>query len=141
MLTVQLPAQKLGGPEWQGVDRQYRVQDFLLAFTDAFDAAIDRMILDDPYVIAADFITLLEWQGGVRTFDEAMRLCHAGVGEVGDMAAAQVGTAESRPLASWGKVLGLGALAPADEIALDQAVAESQKKMVRQVARTQQIRS
>lgn len=99
----------MGGPEWQGVDRQYRVQDYLLAFTDAFNAAIDRMIADDPYVIASEFMSLLEWQGGVRTFDEAVRQCHAGIGEVGDLQAALSGSEISRPLASWGKVLSLGA--------------------------------
>jgi hypothetical protein len=71
---AQLRAGSLGGPEWEGRERSYRVSDFLVNFENAFDVLVERMMIKDPYAIARDMMLMLEWQGGVRTFESAMRL-------------------------------------------------------------------
>ncbi|KAK4047098.1 hypothetical protein OIV83_005661 [Microbotryomycetes sp. JL201] len=71
----QIRAGVLSGPEWEGLRRQRRVIDYLFSFEDAFQAAVDRLMVRQPYRIAEDLIAMLEYTGGIRTFDTAMRLC------------------------------------------------------------------
>lgn len=130
---TRLASQAIGGPEWEGLDRSYRVSDFLLSFADAFDGAIDRMVAVDPYVLAEDLFALLEWQGGVRTFDEAMRLVGSGtaVGEVGPMRG--LGTQEERserPLCHWGRLLDLATISRAEGKEFGEELAERDKRNV-----------
>ncbi|KAM0751060.1 hypothetical protein T439DRAFT_347679 [Meredithblackwellia eburnea MCA 4105] len=112
---VQLRAKKLSGKEWEGLERSYRVSDFLLSFADAFDAAIDRMVDRDPYVVAEDVMGLIHWLGGVRTFDVAVRLGTGPIPEIPpplvgvdvvEAAKAEEGRVpEKEVLAGWGRVL------------------------------------
>lgn len=130
---TQLREGVLRGPEWEGLDRQYRVTDYLLAIQDAFDAAIDRMIVDDPYAIADDIVALLEWQGGVRTFDTAMRLCLCTVDVEEDepnLIADEILLPEDGPLASWSRMLDLSTMARTDGITFDKHVADEEKQRV-----------
>jgi hypothetical protein len=117
--------QAIGGPEWEGLNRSYRVSDFLLSFADAFDNAIDRMVDTDPYVLAEDLISLLEWQGGVRTFDMAMRLGSVTIPEV------EEGGEGERPLEYVGKALSMSMEARAQGINFSRDLAETSKKLVR----------
>ncbi|ORY66635.1 hypothetical protein BCR35DRAFT_308491 [Leucosporidium creatinivorum] len=132
---VKLRENAIGGPEWTGVDRSYRLADFLLSFADAFDGAIDRMIARDPYILAEDLLALLEWQGGVRIFDEAMRLCGGSGGrgsletQVGGMR--ELGTVEERSkraLAHWGRLLDLATVARASGEEWNNELAEREKR-------------
>lgn len=134
--------QNIGGPEWEGLDRSYRVSDFLLSFADAFDAAIDRMVEKNPYVVADDLCTMLEWQGGVRTFDAAMRLgttpivedgtllVGGGIG-VGVGAVVEQGRREEKPLQGWGHLLELSGEARVKGTPFSKILAEGEKKKVR----------
>lgn len=120
------PPQTIGGPEWEGRDRSYRVADFLLSFTDAFNGAIDRMVDKDPYNLAEDLTTLLEWQGGVRTFDAAMRL--------GTTTIPTVVSAEEKalkPLAAFGHLLELSGEARIAGTPFTAELAEVEKRKVR----------
>lgn len=114
--------QAIGGPEWEGINRSYRVSDYLLSFADAFDNAIDRMVDRDPYVLAEDLISLLDWQGGVRTFDMAMRL--------GSVTIAELEGGE-RPLEYVGNVLTKSMHARAEGFPFSRDLAEVSKKLVR----------
>ncbi|GAA5921062.1 hypothetical protein JCM3775_004074 [Rhodotorula graminis] len=130
---VQLRAKKLAGPEWEGLNRQYIVQDYLLAFSDAFDAAMDRLMLVDPFVLAEDMITLLEWQGGVRAFDTALRFGRENiVDEFGTgvelLEYEEPGPVEKRPLQAWGRLLELSAEARTKGIAFSRDLAEEEKQ-------------
>lgn len=119
------------------MDRSYRLADFLLSFADAFDGAIDRMIAQDPYILAEDLLALMEWQGGVRILDEAMRLCGGTGGrgsletQVGGMK--ELGTVEqraSRALAHWGRLLDLATVARASGEEWNNELAEREKRNV-----------
>lgn len=128
--------QKLAGPEWEGLNRQYIVQDYLLAFSDAFDAAMDRLMLVDPFVLAEDMCTLLEWQGGVRAFDTALRFGRQNiVDEYGTgvelLEGKEEGPPERRPLQAWGRLLELSAEARTKGIAFSRDLAEQEKQRVR----------
>ncbi|GAA6052167.1 hypothetical protein JCM3770_001251 [Rhodotorula araucariae] len=130
---LQLRAKKLAGPEWEGLNRQYIVQDYLLAFSDAFDAAMDRLMLVDPFVLAEDMCTLLEWQGGVRAFDTALRFGRANiVDEFGTgvelLEGKEEGPPERRPLQAWGRLLELSAEARTKGIAFSRDLAEQEKQ-------------
>jgi hypothetical protein len=129
--------QKLSGPEWEGLDRQYKLADFLLAFSDAYDAATDRLVLRDgnPYIIADELITLLEWQGGIRAFDTAMRFGpHSITHEFGSGVDLLDGTEEtsidSRPLQSWGRLLELSKEARRQGMPFSRELAEQEKQRV-----------
>ncbi|GAA5984470.1 hypothetical protein JCM11641_006992 [Rhodosporidiobolus odoratus] len=133
---VQLREHKLSGHEWEGLSRQYVVQDFLLAFSDAFDAAMDRLVLRDPLLLAEDIATLLEWQGGVRTFESALRLgareregiiAEFGVAE-GVLDGSEEGPKERRPLQAWGRLLELSSEARASGMAFSRDLAEQEKQ-------------
>ncbi|BGP50990.1 hypothetical protein JCM10450v2_006916 [Rhodotorula kratochvilovae] len=130
---VQLRAKKLAGAEWEGLNRQYIVQDYLLAFSDAFDAAMDRLMLVDPFVLAEDMCTLLEWQGGVRAFDSALRFGRQNiVDEFGTgvelLEGKEEGPVERRPLQAWGRLLELSAEARTKGIAFSRDLAEQEKQ-------------
>jgi hypothetical protein len=134
-----LDPQKLSGPEWQGLSRQYLVQDFLLSFSDAFDAAMDRLVLADPLLLAEDISTLLQWQGGVRTFETALRLGAKDregiVVEFGTgmelLEGTEEGPVERRPLQSWGRLLELSSEARAKGTPFSRDLAEQEKQRVR----------
>ncbi|GAA5902331.1 hypothetical protein JCM8208_007262 [Rhodotorula glutinis] len=130
---IQLRAKKLAGPEWEGLNRQYIVQDYLLAFSDAFDAAMDRLMLVDPFVLAEDMMTLLEWQGGVRAFDTALRFGRENiVDEFGTgvelLENEEPGPVEKRPLQAWGRLLELSSEARTKGIAFSRDLAEEEKQ-------------
>ncbi|BGP10737.1 hypothetical protein JCM10049v2_006629 [Rhodotorula toruloides] len=130
---VQLRAKRLSGPEWESVSRQYVVQDYLLSFSDAFDAAMDRLMLNDPFVLAEDMCTLLEWQGGVRAFETALRF---GRGNIVDafgtgvelLEGKEEGPVERRPLQAWGRLLELSAEARAKGTPFSRDLAEQEKQ-------------
>ncbi|GAA5866205.1 hypothetical protein JCM8547_007202 [Rhodosporidiobolus lusitaniae] len=133
---AQLREQKLSGPEWQSLSRQYLVQDFLLSFSDAFDAAMDRLVLRDPLLLAEDISTLLEWQGGVRTFETALRLgakdregivVEFGTGQE-ILEGTEQGVVERRPLQSWGRLLELSAEARRMGTPFSRDLAEQEKQ-------------
>ncbi|GAA5942954.1 uncharacterized protein JCM15063_006169 [Sporobolomyces koalae] len=132
---VQIRAGKLSGPEWEGLDRQYKLADFLLAFSDAFDAATDRLVLRDgnPYIIADELITLLEWQGGVRAFDTAMRfgphsIAHEFGSGVDLLDGAEDTPLDKRPLQSWGRLLELSKEARRQGMPFSRELAEQEKQ-------------
>lgn len=133
---VQLRAKRLSGPEWRNnVNRQYVVQDYLLAFSDAFDAAMDRLMLADPYVLAEDMCTLLEWQGGVRAFETALRFGKdASVFDFGTgvelLEGKEDGPVERRPLQPWGRLLELSAEARAARTPFNRDLADKEKQQV-----------
>ncbi|GAA5863110.1 hypothetical protein JCM3774_001424 [Rhodotorula dairenensis] len=130
---VQLRAKRLSGPEWEGVNRQYTVQDYLLAFSDAFDAAMDRLMLDNPYILAEDMCTLLEWQGGVRAFETALRfgkdysVFDFGTG-VELLEGKENGAVERRPLQAWGRLLELSSEARAAGTPFNRDLADKEKQ-------------
>ncbi|BGP19367.1 hypothetical protein JCM10213v2_007456 [Rhodosporidiobolus nylandii] len=134
---VQLREHRLTGPEWEArASRQYIVQDFLLSFSDAFDAAMDRLVLRDPLLLAEDVATLLEWQGGVRTFESALRLgapgrngiiAEFGTGE-GLLKGTELSLPERRPLQAWGRLLELSAEARSNGTAFSRDLAEQEKQ-------------
>ncbi|GAA5984808.1 hypothetical protein JCM10908_003514 [Rhodotorula pacifica] len=130
---VQLRAKRLSGSEWEGVNRQYTVQDYLLAFSDAFDAAMDRLMLADPYVLAEDMCTLLEWQGGVRAFETALRfgkdynVFGFGTG-VELLEGKEDGAVERRPLQAWGRLLELSSEARAAGTPFNRDLADREKQ-------------
>ncbi|CEQ43118.1 SPOSA6832_05019 [Sporobolomyces salmonicolor] len=133
---VQLRAHRLSGTEWEGLDRQYKLADFLLSFSDAFDAAMDRLVLRDAFVLADDFLTLLEWQGGIRTFDTALRFGKAPIAhEWGTglelLEGKEEGREERRPLQSWGRLLELSKEARARGTPFSRDLAEQEKQKVR----------
>lgn len=117
----------IAGPEWEGLDRSYRVSDFLLAFADAFDGAIDRMVELDPYLVAEDMTTMLEWHGGVRAFDAAVRL---GTAPIPELAPVDERT-EDAPLQGWGHLLALSGEARVAGTPFSKDLAEAEKKKVR----------
>ncbi|KAK4692886.1 hypothetical protein P7C70_g9038, partial [Phenoliferia sp. Uapishka_3] len=123
---TQLRENNIGGHEWEGLGRSYRVSDFLISFSDAFDATIDRMVEHNPYLIAEDHITLLEWQGGVRAFDTAMRLGTAPImeGLAGDLSERK----EDNPLQGWGHLLELSGEARVRGMPFSKDLAEGEKK-------------
>ncbi|GAA5838042.1 hypothetical protein JCM11251_006832 [Rhodosporidiobolus azoricus] len=133
---VQLREHRLGGHEWEGLSRQYIVQDFLLAFSDAFDASMDRLVLSDPLLLAEDVATLLEWCGGVRAFEAALRLgakeregivVEFGTGiEILD--GTEEGPVERRPLQAWGRLLELSAEARTQGTPFSRDLAEQEKQ-------------
>ncbi|GAA5993989.1 hypothetical protein JCM5350_008019 [Sporobolomyces pararoseus] len=132
---VQIRAGKLSGPEWEGLDRQYKLADFLLAFSDAYDAATDRLVLRDgnPYIIADELITLLEWQGGVRAFDTAMRfgphsIAHEFGSGVDLLDGSENSPVDTRPLQSWGRLLELSREARKQSIPFSRELAEQEKQ-------------
>ncbi|GAA6015262.1 hypothetical protein JCM8202_002404 [Rhodotorula sphaerocarpa] len=131
---VQLRAKRLSGPEWKSnVNRQYIVQDYLLAFSDAFDAAMDRLMLADPYVLAEDMCTLLEWQGGVRAFETALRfgkdhsVFEHGTG-VELLEGKEDGPVERRPLQPWGRLLEMSNEARAAGAPFNRDLADKEKQ-------------
>ncbi|GAA6013371.1 hypothetical protein JCM10207_000872 [Rhodosporidiobolus poonsookiae] len=133
---VQLREHKLSGPEWEGLSRQYVVGDFLLAFSDAFDAAMDRLVLRDPLLLAEDVATLLEWQGGVRTFETALRLASRdkdgivlefGTG-VEILEGRDTAPVEKRPLQAWARLLELSAEARTNGTPFSRDLAEEEKQ-------------
>lgn len=127
--------QRLTGPEWEGVNRQYTVQDYLLAFSDAFDAAMDRLMLDNPYILAEDMCTLLEWQGGIRAFETALRfgkdysVFDFGTG-VELLEGKENGAVERRPLQAWGRLLELSSEARAAGTPFNRDLADREKQRV-----------
>ncbi|GAA6014739.1 hypothetical protein JCM11491_001959 [Sporobolomyces phaffii] len=132
---VQIRAGKLSGPEWEGLDRQYKLADFLLAFSDAFDLATDRLVLRDgnPYIIADELITLLEWQGGVRAFDTAMRfgphsIAHEFGSGVDLLDGSEESCVDSRPLQCWGRLLELSKEARRQGMPFSRELAEQEKQ-------------
>ncbi|GAA5964758.1 hypothetical protein JCM21900_000193 [Sporobolomyces salmonicolor] len=130
---VQLRGHRLSGPEWEGLDRQYKLANFLLSFSDAFDAAMDRLVLRDAFVLADDFFTLLEWQGGIRTFDTALRFGKAPIAhEWGTglelLEGKEEGREERRPLQSWGRLLELSKEARARGTPFSRDLAEQEKQ-------------
>ncbi|GAA5995614.1 tetratricopeptide repeat protein [Rhodotorula paludigena] len=130
---VQLRAKKIAGPEWEGVNRQYIVQDYLLSFSDAFDAAMDRLMLEDPFILSEDMCTLLEWQGGIRALETALRFGRQNiVTEFGTGAelleGKEEGPPERRPLQAWGRLLELSAEARTKGIAFSRDLAEQEKQ-------------
>ncbi|KAG0658511.1 hypothetical protein C6P46_005754 [Rhodotorula mucilaginosa] len=130
---VQLRAKRLSGSEWEGVNRQYTVQDYLLAFSDAFDAAMDRLMLANPYILAEDMCTLLEWQGGIRAFETALRFgkdCSVfdfGTG-VELLEGKEEGAVERRPLQAWGRLLELSSEARAAGTPFNRDLADREKQ-------------
>ncbi|GAA5886523.1 hypothetical protein JCM6882_001672 [Rhodosporidiobolus microsporus] len=133
---VQLREHKLAGHEWEGLSRQYIVQDFLLAFSDAFDAAMDRLVLRDPLLLAEDVSTLLEWCGGVRAFEAALRLgakeregivVEFGTG-IEILEGTEAGPVERRPLQAWGRLLELSAEARTLGAPFSRDLAEQEKQ-------------
>ncbi|GAA5900874.1 uncharacterized protein JCM6883_004682 [Sporobolomyces salmoneus] len=132
---IQIRAGKLSGKEWEGLDRQYKLADYLLAFSDAFDAATDRLVLRDgnPYIIADELITLLEWQGGVRAFDTAMRfgphsIAHEFGSGVDLLDFTEDTPVDSRPLQSWGRLLELSKEARRQGMPFSRELAEQEKQ-------------
>ncbi|GAA6059243.1 hypothetical protein JCM10212_006636 [Sporobolomyces blumeae] len=132
---VQIRAGKLSGPEWENADRQYKLADFLLAFSDAFDLATDRLFFreDDPYVMADEMITLLEWQGGVRAFETAMRfgphsICHEFGSGVDLLNGTEDTKNEERPLQSWGRLLELSKEARQQGVPISRNLAGQEKQ-------------
>lgn len=127
--------QRLSGSEWEGVNRQYTVQDYLLAFSDAFDAAMDRLMLANPYILAEDMCTLLEWQGGIRAFETALRFgkdCSVfdfGTG-VELLEGKEEGAVERRPLQAWGRLLELSSEARAAGSPFNRDLADREKQRV-----------
>lgn len=126
----------MSGPEWKSnVNRQYIVQDYLLAFSDAFDAAMDRLMLADPYVLAEDMCTLLEWQGGVRAFETALRfgkdhsVFEHGTG-VELLEGKEDGPVERRPLQPWGRLLEMSNEARAAGAPFNRDLADKEKQRV-----------
>lgn len=87
------------------MSRSYRVTDYLLNFADAFDVAIDDMIEHEPYVMAADLMAALDWVGGVRTLDAALRLSPVDSASKMNPLTEPSGT---RPLQSWNRLLEIG---------------------------------
>ena len=124
---AELHAGTIGGSEWQGRERANRVWDFLLSFSDAFDAAIDRLVDGPaPYQIADDIVALLKYVGGVRAVDVALRL---GTGNLyAKLDASGGGPKENRPLQSWGRFLEISAELRATGGCLDETVAEEEKR-------------
>lgn len=123
---VTLAEQVIAGPEWEGLDRSYRVADYLLAFADAFDAAIDRMVEHDPYLVAEDMCTMLEWHGGVRAFDAAVRLGTDPIREEPTDGERH----DEAPLAGWGHLLALSGEARVAGTPFSKDLAEAEKKKV-----------
>lgn len=140
---LQLRAGTLSGPEWEGRERSYRVNDFLFNFADAFDLVIDRMMESDPYVIAQDMMLMLDWQGGVRSFECAMRLGNRDLRSAGakltlvktleeenDMEEAEKANEDAKlPLQSWGRMLELASKSFGDgsSFGIQQAIDEKRR--------------
>jgi hypothetical protein len=100
---------------------------------------MDRLVLRDPLLLAEDISTLLHWQGGIRTFETALRLGSKDregiVGEFGTGAELLDGTEEGpkerRPLQSWGRLLELSSEARAKGTPFSRDLAELEKQKVR----------
>lgn len=95
------------------------------------------MIARDPYILAEDLLAVMEWQGGVRMFDEAMRLCGGTGGrgsletQVGGMR--DLGAVEeraSRALVHWGRLLDVATVARANGQEWSSELAEREKRNV-----------
>ena len=83
-------------------------------------------------------ITLLEWQGGVRAFDTALRFGpHSIAHEFGSGVDLLDGTEESppesRPLQSWGRLLELSKEARSRGMPFSRELAEQEKQRVREL--------
>lgn len=123
----ELHAGTIGGPEWQGRERANRLYDFLLSFSDAFDAAIDRLVDGPaPYQVADELVALLRYVGGVRALDTALRL---GTGNLyATLDGNGGGPKEDRPLQSWGKFLEISAELRVGGGCMEEGVAEEEKR-------------
>lgn len=115
------------------------MQDYLLSFSDAFDAAMDRLMLEDPFILSEDMCTLLEWQGGIRALETALRFGRQNiVTEFGTGAelleGKEEGPPERRPLQAWGRLLELSAEARTKGIAFSRDLAEQEKQRVRLIS-------
>ncbi|SCV66910.1 BQ2448_5556 [Microbotryum intermedium] len=130
---AQLREGKLSGPEWHGTERQYRVADFLFAWSDAFDAAIDRMISHQPYALAEDLTTLIAQLGGVRMLDWALRLSRDGTRRAETDARMTMNEVlsiheDKRLLKEWDRLIKLGVKQVMRGRDLNAEVAEDQKQ-------------
>ncbi|KAM0786970.1 hypothetical protein ACM66B_002388 [Microbotryomycetes sp. NB124-2] len=148
---TQIRAGVLSGPEWEGLGRQRRVTDYLYSFEDSFQAAVDRMMVRRPYQIADDMLAMLEYVGGVRAFDTAMRLCLNTV-DVDDGAVVNGVDGKSEPgslgddvllpvdgpLASWERMVFLSVEQVAEGRALGKQQAEDEKQKGNQQFAAQQ---
>lgn len=60
------------------------------------------MIETDPYILANDFISLLKYQGGIRTFDAAVRIGRDPIG----LREPVIGIGSGKdPLGHWSRIL------------------------------------
>jgi hypothetical protein len=102
---------------------------------------MDRLMLNDPFIIAEDMCTLLEWQGGVRAFETALRFGRANIVDtfgtgVELLEGKEEGPVERRPLQAWGRLLELSAEARAKGTPFSRDLAEQEKQKVRLCAST-----
>ncbi|SGY41347.1 BQ5605_C003g02499 [Microbotryum silenes-dioicae] len=131
---TQLREGKLSGPEWHGTERQYRVADFLFAWSDAFDTAIDRMISQQPYALADDLTTLMAQLGGVRLLDWALRLSRDGTTRAETDARMTMQEVvnipeDKRSLKEWDRLIKLGVKQVIKGAELNAGVADEQKQL------------
>ena len=96
---------------------------------------MDRLMLANPYILAEDMCTLLEWQGGIRAFETALRFgkdCSVfdfGTG-VELLEGKEEGAVERRPLQAWGRLLELSSEARAAGTPFNRDLADREKQRV-----------
>ncbi|KAK4057350.1 hypothetical protein OIO90_001416 [Microbotryomycetes sp. JL221] len=134
----QLRLGNLKGSEWEGLERQCRLNDYLFSIEDAFNVIMDDMMLKNPYSIADDIVACLEWLGGIRLFDVAMRLCVMTIdlnnhndtttslepGHLNDEVLLPV----DGPLACWERMVDLSVQVRSKGDKVDKLLAESEKQ-------------
>ena len=143
----QLRDKQLAGAEWEGVERSYRVADYLYTFANAFDASLDRMMAkvrlavtsvlfgaderaQDPYTIAEDVFTLMEWHGGLRLFDLAMRLGREPPSLSDDIPDERAGWTLKTRVPGWATVLDLAQDARPEDRQIETTLWEDERKQV-----------